>query len=213
VGMAAGRAAERDAQAFFHAICDLLTPPRLRPLIRKRRGGVDGPCPSGAWHLRRRASSYGLGGGGGVVDPTVAVSDGEAYTRSRVMLVQEISVERERRTNLRQPRPPPLTEAGKAVLHRVLEHGGQWLFLGTAALAHGRPGPRRTDACAPAHIGLYHMVHADAAVRDRAQSLVERLVYSLFTSGRGAVSPAQATALAEAGGTHREQHRDTYKCS
>lgn len=49
------------------------------------------------------------------------------------------------------------------------------------------------------------MVHADAAVRDRAQSLVERLVFSLVSSGRGATSPAQATALAETGGTAKPQ--------
>ena len=37
-----GRPSEREATAYFHAICDVLCPARLPYLVRKHRGGVDG---------------------------------------------------------------------------------------------------------------------------------------------------------------------------
>ena len=51
--------------------------------------------------------------------------------------------------------------------------------------------------------GLYHMVHSDATVRERAQMLVERLIRSLVKTGKGLASPDQASTLGPLGGASR----------
>ena len=117
-------------------------------------------------------------------------------------------MERENRVNLRAPQAAVLaTDAARAVINRVLDNAGPWLFLGKRAIML----VRTCDDLACSNripffgsllpTGLYHLVHSDSTVRERAQILVERLTYSLVHSGKGASSPEQAAQLGEAGGT------------
>ena len=127
------RLSEKEATAYFHAVCDVLVPARLPLLIRKRRGGVDGalsvPESRADLVLARGPHSFPP-----LIlpDPALAVSEGEAYSRARMAVMEEISVERERRTNLRASRVPVATDVSRAVVNRVLDNAGHWLFLGEA---------------------------------------------------------------------------------
>lgn len=64
--------------------------------------------------------------------------------RARLLVSEEIAVERENRLNLRAPLAAVLaTDAARAVVNRVLDNAGPWLFLGKGAPTVGRTGDDR----------------------------------------------------------------------
>ena len=89
------------------------------------------------------------------------MSDSEAYTRARIAITDEIGAERERRTNMREPRAPAQSEQARNVLTRMQDQGGRWLFLGAWRSA---PAPHRLHSPG---VGPLILVHAGRTLSGR----------------------------------------------